>query len=55
MSSVGHPGFSTTLTDVTPAGAPEVAPPTGLALTEEPKANVERYDGLRGQGVRHAS
>jgi hypothetical protein len=45
------------LIDETPAGAPEVAPPTGLALIEEPVANVERYDGLRGrtQGVRHAS
>jgi hypothetical protein len=43
------------LIDESPAGAPEVAPPTGLALLEEPKANVERYDGLRGQGVRHAS
>jgi hypothetical protein len=45
------------LIDESPAGAPEVAPPTGLALLEEPKANVERYDGLRGRtpGVRHAS
>jgi hypothetical protein len=45
------------LIDESPAGTPEVAPPTGLALLEEPKANVERYDGLRGrtQGVRHAS
>jgi transposase len=45
------------LIDESPAGTPKVAPPTGLALIEEPKANVERYDGLRGQtpGVRHAS
>jgi hypothetical protein len=45
------------LIDESPTGTPEVAPPTGLALLEEPKANVERYDGLRGrkQGVRHAS
>jgi hypothetical protein len=45
------------LIDESPAGTPEVAPPTGLALIEEPKANVERYDGLRGRtrGVRHAS
>lgn len=45
------------LVDERPAGAPEVAPPTGLVLIEEPKANVERYDGLRGRtrGVRHAS
>jgi hypothetical protein len=45
------------LIDESPTGTPEVAPPMGLALVEEPKANVERYDGLRGQtsGVRHAS
>jgi hypothetical protein len=45
------------LIDESPSGTPEVAPPTGLALIEEPRANVERYDGLRGQarGVRHAS
>jgi transposase len=45
------------LIDESPAGKPEVAPPTGLALIEEPRANVERYDGLRGRtaGVRHAS
>jgi hypothetical protein len=45
------------LVDASPAGTPEVAPPTGLALLEEPKADVQRYDGLRGRkkGVRHAS
>jgi transposase len=45
------------LIDERPAEPPEVAPPSGLALTEEPRANVERYDGLRGvvKGVRHAS
>jgi transposase len=45
------------LVDECPADPPEVAPPTGLALLEEPRANVERYDGVRGrkQGVRHAS
>lgn len=45
------------LVDERPADPPEVAPPSGLALTEEPRADVERYDGLRGQtaGVRHAS
>jgi transposase len=36
------------LIDETPAGTPEVALPTGVALIEEPRANVERYDGLRG-------
>ena len=43
------------LIDERPTGTPEVAPPTGLALLEEPKANVARYDGLRGrkQGARH--
>jgi hypothetical protein len=36
---------------------PEVDPPKALALVEEPKANVQRYDGLRGRthGARHAS
>jgi hypothetical protein len=45
------------LVDESPAGTPRVAPPTGLALLEEPKADVQRYDGLRGRkkGVRHAS
>jgi hypothetical protein len=45
------------LIDERPAEPPEVAPPSSLALTEEPRANVERYDGLRGvvKGVRHAS
>jgi len=44
------------LIDERPADPPEVAPPSGLALSEEPRANVNRYDGLRGQtaGVRHA-
>ena len=45
------------LVDESPAGTPGVAPPTGLALLEEPKADVGRYDGLRGRAhrVRHAS
>jgi hypothetical protein len=45
------------LIDEHPADPPAIAPPTGLVLSDEPKANVERYDGLRGQtaGVRHAS
>jgi transposase len=36
---------------------PDIDPPDTLALLEEPKANVERYDGLRGpaQEKRHAS
>jgi hypothetical protein len=53
------------LVDERPADPPEVAPPSGLALAEEPRADVERVtpqacpgsDGLRGRtaGVRHAS
>ena len=31
------------------------APPPKLTLLEEPKANVERYDALRGKERRHAS
>jgi transposase len=36
---------------------PDIDPPQALALRSEPKANVERYDGLRTQtaGGRHAS
>ena len=29
--------------------------PQALALRQEPKANVARYDTLRGKDVRHAS
>ena len=29
--------------------------PQALTLRQEPKANVERYDTLRGKDVRHAS
>ena len=47
---------STTPDDGTamPAAAPR---PQALILRREPKANVERYDGLRAQiaGGRHAS
>jgi hypothetical protein len=45
------------LVDESPAGTPGIAPPKGLALLEEPKADVQRYDGLRGRAhrVRHAS
>jgi len=34
---------------------PTIDPPQALALTNEPKANVERYDALRKTEVRHAS
>ena len=36
---------------------PNIDTPQGLALHREPKANVERYDGLRSEiaGGRHAS
>ncbi len=36
---------------------PPLDTPQALALRQEPKANVERYDGLRAQiaGGRHAS
>ena len=38
-------------------GGPPLDTPQALALHREPKANVERYDGLRTQiaGGRHAS
>ncbi len=38
-------------------GVPPLDTPTALALHREPKANVERHDGLRAQiaGGRHAS
>ena len=39
-------------------GGPPLDTPQALALRQEPKANVERYDGLRasaGSGGRHAS
>ncbi len=29
--------------------------PQALSLMREPKADVERYDTLRGKGLRHAS
>ena len=28
--------------------------PQALVLTEEPRADIERYDALRSRGVRHA-
>ena len=44
------------LIDGKPASTPPVATPQGLALSQEPRADVDRYDTLRaGQGVRHAS
>ncbi len=39
-------------------GEPPLDTPQALTLQREPKANVERYDALRGQiaaGGRHAS
>ena len=45
------------LIDGKTTGGPDLATPEALALRREPKANVERYDALRGQvaGGRHAS
>ena len=39
------------------SGGPPLDTPQALVLLREPKANVERYDGLRAQiaGGRHAS
>ena len=34
---------------------PRIDAPQALALSREPKANVARYDALRGKEVRHAS
>jgi len=44
------------LVDGKPASTPPVATPQALALSREPRADVERYDALReAQEVRHAS
>jgi hypothetical protein len=45
------------LIDGKTTGGPDIDTPQALILRREPKANVERYDGLRGQtaGGRHAS
>lgn len=45
------------LVDTKPVGNPDLDTPHALALRVEPKANVERYDGLRSQiaGGSHAS
>ena len=45
------------LIDGKTTGGPGVDTPQALTLQREPKANVERYDGLRAQiaGGRHAS
>lgn len=45
------------LVDGGPTATPDLDPPQALALREEPKANVARYDDLRCQleGARHAS
>ncbi len=45
------------LIDGKTAGGPPIETPQALVLRREPKADVERYDGLRAQiaGGRHAS
>ena len=45
------------LVDGKVVGGPPLDTPQALMLKREPKANVERYDGLRAQiaGGRHAS
>jgi hypothetical protein len=45
------------LIDGKTTGGPGIDTPQALTLQREPKANVERYDGLRAQiaGGRHAS
>ena len=45
------------LIDGKTTGGPDIDTPQALILRREPKANVERYDGLRAQtaGGRHAS
>ena len=43
------------LLDGKPTTAPAIDAPQALALCQEPKADVERYDALRGTAVRHAS
>ena len=45
------------LVDTKPVANPDLDTPPALALRVEPKANVERYDGLRSQiaGGGHAS
>jgi len=45
------------LVDGKTIGGPDIDTPQALILRREPKANVERYDGLRAStaGGRHAS
>ena len=44
------------LTDGTASQVPPIEAPQALMLTQEPEANVARYDSLRSrQGGRHAS
>ncbi len=43
------------LVDAKPSQAAAIDAPQALALRQEPKANVARYDTLRGKDVRHAS
>ena len=44
MCSTCCTGWSTNA----PRTRPRVAPPSGLALAEDPRADVQRHDGLRG-------
>jgi hypothetical protein len=44
------------LVDGKPMGTPPIKAPQALTLTNEPQANVERYDALReAREARHAS
>ena len=43
------------LLDGKPSSVPAIDAPQALVLRQEPKADVERYDALRGKAVRHAS
>ena len=57
---VGRNNYSSNLwnrlTDGTASQVPPIEAPQALMLTQEPEANVARYDSLRSrQGGRHAS
>ena len=43
------------LLDGKPSNVPTIDALQALVLRQEPKADVERYDALRGKAVRHAS
>jgi hypothetical protein len=43
------------LIDDKPSNVEVIDAPQALSLNREPKANVARYDTLRGKEVRHAS